>query len=403
MKYLPYVLKHLSSDRLRTLTTIGAMAACIFLFCTLHTFQAAVRFNLRSASANRLVVRHALSLVNTLPLAYGTRLAAVPGVLRVAATSRFAGFLAARRQSGAEAGGGPDFSSFFPNLAVDAEPFLAMYPSIELPADQRQAFLRDPRGCLIGSRLAREFGWRLGDTFFLESVVPPYRRREGPFEFVVRGIYESDTLRFPDADTREMYFHHDYLYEGTGRRVGAGTFTIEIGDARQAAEVGAAVDRLFENSEAPTRTETEAAFRAGFVSLAGNLALLLNAIGIAVSFTILLVTAITMSVRERRTEVAVLKTLGFSSRAVLGLVLAEALVIAATGGLGGLALSAWAIGALPSLPFLGEAVRGVPNLRLASSVAALGLGLALLLGLLAGLAPAWNAYRARVVEMLREA
>jgi putative ABC transport system permease protein len=164
------------------------------------------------------------------------------------------------------------------------------------------------------------------------------------------------------------------------------------------------VDALFENSEAQTRTETEAAFLAGFMAMAGNLALLLNGIALAVSFTILLVTANTMSmaVRERRTEIAILKTLGFPSRLVMGLILTEALLIGALGGGLGLLLSRGMIQALPKIPFIGDAVRQFPNLGLLPDVAATGLGISLLLGLMAGLVPALLAYRARITEMLRQ-
>src|SRR5262249_44622075 len=140
--------------------------------------------------------------------------------------------------------------------------------------------------------------------------------------------------KYPGTDTNIMFFHYKYLYEGTGRHIGAGSYTIEIDDPGKAGAVSKAVDALFENSDSQTHTETEAAFRARFIAMAGNLALLLNSIGLAVSFTILLVTANTMSmaVRERRTEIAVLKTLGFGSGRVMGLILAEALFLGALGG-----------------------------------------------------------------------
>ena len=176
----------------------------------------------------------------------------------------------------------------------------------------------DLQGAVIGRKLADKFGWKIGDRFFLESFIPPYRKRTGPFEFVVRGDLRRRHARSTRAPTPTlMFFHYKYLYEGTGRRVGAGTYTVEINDPEQAGAVSKAIDALFENSDAQTHTETEKAFAAGFISMAGNLALLLNGIGLAVCFTILLVTANTMSmaVRERRTEIAVLKTLGFAQRA----------------------------------------------------------------------------------------
>jgi putative ABC transport system permease protein len=267
-----------------------------------------------------------------------------------------------------------------------------------------QAFREDLRGCIIGRGLAQQFGWKVGDTFFLESFIPPYRRREGPFEFVVRGIYDADLVREPAAETRAMYFHFKYLYESTGRQVGAGLYVVELQDPSQAGVVAKAIDANFENSEAGTKSESEAAFRADFLAMIGNLALLFNSIGLAGIFTILLVTANTMSmaVRERRTEIAVLKTLGFSGKTVMGLILGEALVIGALGGGIGLGLSAVIINALPNMPGVGAFIRGFPNFGLHWQVTSQGVGMALALGLVAGLLPALGAYRSRIADTLRQ-
>jgi putative ABC transport system permease protein len=221
---------------------------------------------------------------------------------------------------------------------------------------------------------------------------------------VVKGIYDVDLARYPGTDARLMFFHYKYLYEGLGQGIAAGSYAVEIADPDKAGAISKAIDALFENSDAQTKTETEAAFRAGFVALAGNLTLLLRFIGLTVTFTILLVTGNTMSlaVRERRTEIAVLKTLGFKSHQVMALVLGEALLIGALGGALGLFLGRGMIHALPSLPFIGDAVRGFPNLGLSLGVGVIGFGLALTLGGLAGLVPATGAYRARITEMLRQ-
>ena len=368
------------------------MSVCIFLFCTLQTVIAAVNWGLKSANASRLVTRHAVSLVYNLPLAYKQRIAQVPGVKNVATSNWFFGF----------PGSTPDFKNFFANFAVDPEEYLAIYPEYLLTPQEKADFLADRRGCIVGPETAEKFHWKVGDTFQLESVIPPYRTGK-PFEFLIRGIYRVDDVRYPGTDGRLMFFHWKYLDEATRGRAGAGTFNVEISDPEQAGAVARAIDSLFENSDRQTKTETEAAFRASFASLSGNLALLLNGIGIAVTFTILLVTANTMSmaVRERRTEIAVLKTLGFGSRLVMGLVLFESLVLGLLGGAVGLGLGAVMIKALPRLPFIGDAVRQFPNLGLSPQVAALGFAIALFIGLAAGLVPALSAYRARITEALR--
>lgn len=388
MKYLPFVLRHLRRNWVRTASTVLAMSICIFLFCTLRTVIEAVNWGLRSGNASRLVTRHSVSLAFNLPLSYENRIAAVPGVNSVMAEIWFMGIYR-------------DFKNFFPNLAVESEKFFDMYPEYQLPEDQRKAWLADRRGCIVGRQTAERFGWQVGDVFQMESAIPPYRVGH-PFEFVIRGIYDADPVRYPGTDLTNMFFHYKYLYEAR-RGLGVGVYTVRIDEPGQAANVSKAIDALFENSSATTRTETEAAFRAGFVAMAGNLALLLNGIALAVSFTILLVTANTMSmaVRERRTEIAILKTLGFSSALVMGLILAESLAIGALGGGVGIFLSRGAIQALPRVPFIGDAVRAFPNLGLSTKVAGTGLGIALLLGAMAGFVPAVLAYRARITEMLR--
>ncbi len=272
-----------------------------------------------------------------------------------------------------------------------------------LPPEQKEKWLSDTRGCIIGRKLAERFDWKVGDTFQLESFIPYYRVGK-PFDFVVDGIYDTDEARYPGTQLNSMYFHFKYVYEATGERLGIGTLTELIDDPKQAGAITKRIDAAFENSDNPTKTETEQAFRASFVALAGNLALLLNVIGLAVAFTILLVTANTMSiaVRERRQEIAVLKTLGFPSGLVMTLILSEALLLGLMGGVLGILLSRGIIAVLVDVPFLGDVLRGFPNLGLTPQIATFGLGIALLLGLLAGFFPALLAYRARITDALRQ-
>jgi putative ABC transport system permease protein len=277
-----------------------------------------------------------------------------------------------------------------------------MYPEYHLTPEEKAAFMSDRRGCIVGSTTAKKFGWTVGSTFQLESEIPPYRVGK-PYEFIVRGIYTVDKVKTPGADDTSMYFHYEYLEEATSHRAGVGIYIVEVNDPSQATAVAKAIDAEYENSTAQTKTETEGAFIAGFINLAGNLVLLLNLIGTAVAFTILFVTANTMSmaVRERRTEIAVLKTLGFSSGLVMTLILGEALLIGLIGGTVGLLLGRAMISILPSLPMIGAAVAGFPNLGLSPAVASLGFGFALLLSVAAGLFPALSAFRSRITEMLR--
>lgn len=392
MKYLPYMLKHLRRNWIRTTTTVVGIAMCVFLFCVLRTVIQAVEFGMQSGSANRLITRHAVGLTQQIRVTYKERMKAVPGVKRVAIANWFNGFL----------GMPPDYKTFFANFAIDPEEYLDMHPEFVLTPEERTAFLSDRRGALVGAKLAEQHGWKLGSTFQLESTIPPYKVGK-PFDFVVRGIYTADESKKKGTDLTMMFFHFKYLYEATGQRVGVGTYSVELDDPDKAPVVAKAIDALFENSDAQTKTETEAQFIAGFFAMAGNLALLLNLIGTAVAFTILLVTANTMSmaVRERRKEIAVLKTLGFSSALVMALVLGEALLIGALGGGLGLLLGMGLIGAMPSMPMIGDLVRNYPDFGMTMPVAILGIGFALFLSLAAGLVPAASAFRARITDMLR--
>src|SRR5208337_1942322 len=391
MKYAPLVLKHLRRNWIRTLSTVLAMAVCIFLICTLQTVVDAVNYGLSLGNASRLVTRHYVSLVFNLPNSYKAKIAAVPGVQNTTIVSWFGGIYRG------------DMKYFFANLAVEPERFLEVYPEIMLPEDQKQAWFHDGRGCIIGRKLAEKWGWKVGDHFELESFIPPYRVGK-PFDFIVDGIYDTDTVKYPGTDLTAMYFNYKYLYEATGQRAGIGTVTEKIDDPRNAGRISKAIDAEFENSDTQTKTETEQAFRASFVAMAGNLALLLNGIGLAVAFTILLVTANTMSiaVRERQQEIGVLKTLGFPSALVMALILAEALLLGLMGGAIGLGLASLVIHALPNAPVIGDVVRQFPGLGLSPKIVSYGLGVALLLGLLAGLFPAMMAYRARITEVLRQ-
>jgi putative ABC transport system permease protein len=327
-----------------------------------------------------------------MPNAYGPKLARVPGVKSIAASNWFGGYY-------------QDQKNFFTNFAVESETYFPMHPEFEVPADQMRDYLADMRGCIVGRETAEKFGWKLGDVVPLTSIIPPYQIGR-PFEFTVRGIYDVDLAKHPGVDRGFLFFHYKYLYENTGRRAGIGTFNVQIADPTQSASVARAIDDTFENSDVQTKTETEKAFLQSFAALGGNLALLLNAIGLAVAFTILLVTANTMSmaVRERRTEIAVLKTLGFPSALVMALILVEAAVIGVLAGGIGLGLAGWFLTVLPKLPGTGAlGAFGISNLHVSPLVAALTFGLGLVLSLFAGFTPAFGSYRARITDMLRPA
>ncbi|MEQ1897690.1 MAG: ABC transporter permease [Vicinamibacterales bacterium] len=395
MKFLPYVLKHLRRSWVRTLSTIIGMALCIFLICTLQTVLDAIRKTTEAANPSRVVTRHAVSLTFNMPLAYKPRIQTLPGVRRVAVSNWFGGVYR-------------DMKDFFPNFAVESEDYFPMYPEYVVAPAEYGAYLADMQGALVGRDLAEKYGFNIGDTFQMESIIPPYRV-SGPLKFNVRGIYDAPPGKRSSVNTGMMFFHFKYLNEtirgqrGAGAYSGAGTFSVQVTDPGGTAAVMRAIDTNFENSDVQTKTETEGAFLAGFIALTGNLVGLLNGVGLAVGFTILLVTANTMSmaVRERRTEIAVLKTLGFSSRLVMALIIGEAFTIAAVSGLIGVGLARGAVGGLASLPFMGLLLGNFPALEVSPVVGSLTFLLAVGLGTAAGLVPAMGAYRTRITDALR--
>ncbi len=273
---------------------------------------------------------------------------------------------------------------------MDPKSYLEVYPEIELPEDQKQAFLRERSSAIVGRRLLDVFGWRLGQDVTIQGTIYP-----GDWTFTIRGVY---TPSDPVINDDMMLFHHAYLEERQERPGLAGWYVLEIDDADDAAPIAKTLDDQFRNSSSPTKTGTEQAFNASFATMWGNVSLLMGTIGMAVVFAILLVTAnaMMMSARERTGEVAVLKTIGFTDRALFGMVMLEAGVIALTGavlGLGGAKLLYKASNF--------NAGGFLPGFDVTGTTLALGGTVALVLMLASGLVPAVRAARLPVVQALR--
>ena len=396
MKYLPYVLKHLKRNWIRTASTLAGLALCIFLICVLQTVLDAIRTTTQNADPSRIITRHAVSVNFRLPLSYKPRIQAIPGVRTVAVWIWFGGVYR-------------DIKDFFPNYAVESEDYFQMYPEIRIPPDQYKEYLQDMQGLLIGSDVAAKYGFKIGDQIQMESIQKARYGLRGSMKFNVRAIYTADPAQASRVNLGLAFFHFKYLYEtvkdSAGSYAGAGTYNIQIANPSQAAAVMRAIDANFENSDVQTKTETEGAFLAGFVNLIGNLTSLLNTVGMAVAFTILLVTANTMSmaIRERRTEIAVLKALGFSGGLVMTLVIAEALALGVIGGLVGIGLAQVTVGYMAQFPFMGFILGNLSGLSVSPLVAAITFSIAVGLGVAAGFVPAFGAYRARITDMLRQA
>ncbi len=377
MRFLPLILRNLLRKKTRTVLTVGSIAVALFLYGLLVTIETALNAGVGVAGADRLVVRNRISLIMPLPFSYQERLRQMPHVVEAAFAQWFGGIYQDRK-------------NFFPQFAIDPEPWKAVYPEYMIPDDEWRAFLADREGAVVGRTIADRFGWKVGDRIPLQGTI-----FAGTWEFNIRAIYEGAR---PEDDTSQFWFHWKYLDERVTFMEGVvGWYVIQIDDPDNAVVVAEAIDQRFANSPWETSTETESAFAAGFAKQIGNIRLIILSIGAVVLFTLLLVTGNTMAmaVRERTSELGVLKTLGFTDGRVLALVIAESILMALLGGAVGLALvKGFTLGGDPTGGML--SVFYLPPTQIG-----LGLVLAALVGLAAGAVPALTASRLRIVDALR--
>jgi putative ABC transport system permease protein len=380
MKYFPLLWSSLWRKKLRTLFTLASVFVAFLLFGLLMTIRAAFSFGVDIAGLDRLVLIHKVSLIMPLPVSYLDRLRATEGVSLAGHQTWFGGVY-------------QDPSNFFAQMAVDPDVFLKLYPEFKLSPEQRAAWQADRQGAVVGVDLAKRFNWKVGDRIPIQATI--WQPKQGQvWEFNIVGLYDGDK----GVDRTQFFFRYDYLDEN--RRTGQGLvgwYVVRIADASQAQAMAAKFDGMFANSSAETKTTTEKGFVEGFAKQIGDIGAIMIAILAAVLFTMLLVSANTMaqSVRERTSEVGVLKTLGFSGGAILSLVLGEALLIAVLGGGLGL-LAAWLI------VQRGDPTGGMlPIFVLPGRNVAAGAALIVTLGLLAGLMPALTAMRLKITDALR--
>jgi putative ABC transport system permease protein len=380
MKFRKLILANLFRKKIRLLLTIGSFAVALFLFAFLAVVRDAFNRGADVAGADRLVIINRTSIINPIPLSYRDKIARIPGVKVITHDNWFGGIY-------------QDERNFFPQFVIDPDNQRQVFPELIVPDDQWNAFLKDRQGAVVGARTAERFHWKIGDRIPIKSTITGVSN----WEFNIDGIYHG---KRPQDDETQFWFQWDYFEENVPERFkgNVGWYTLRLDSPDDAVRVAKAIDGEFANSPYETRTETESSFAAGWVKQFGNIRFLILAIGIVVFFTLLLVTGNTMaiSVRERTSELAVLKAIGFSGRTVLFFVLSESLVIALIGGLVGLGL------ALLVVPVLTRALSGMlPPLILAPSLLGFGLATALVVGIASGLLPGIGAMRLRIVNALR--
>ncbi len=378
MKFFPLIWANLMRHKRRTMLTTASVSLALFLFASLRSVVTTLEAGANVGSESRMIVQSAKAIVFFLPRSYKERLGAVPGVAAVTWADWFGGVY-------------QDPKNFFASFAADAESYLEMYKSdLELPADQKAIFLRERTACIVGKHLMDKFGWRLGQDITLKGTI-----FQGDWTSTIRGIFTAVDPAFSED---ALIFHYDVIYERYPQWVNPGWYVLRLRDPALAPQVAAAVDSMFKNSADPTKTGTERAFNANFMTMWGNVSFLMDSIGMAVVFAILLIAANSMmlSARERVNEVGILKTLGFTDRLLFGLVIVEASMIA----LGGAVLGLGAAKALYR-PSGFSAMGFLPGFDVTVGTLAMGVAIAVALALASGLVPAMQAARLSAVQALR--
>lgn len=376
------VAKNAFRHTLRTALTMVGIVVAITAFGLLRTIVDAWYAGANASSSARLVTRSAVSLVFPLPLTYAQKIRQVPGVQSVSWANWFGGVYVSER-------------NFFPQFAIDPASYLDMYPEFILSEAERKAFLADRKGAIVGRKLAEQYGWKIGDVIPLRGTI-----YTGTWTFTLRGIYDGADK---GTDQSTMFMHWDLLNETIKKlypRRGdqTGVFMVQLRDPSSAAEVSAAIDAMFRNSLAETLTETEKAFQLSFVAMTEAILLAIQAVSFVVIVIIMAVMANTMAMtaRERGSEYATMKALGFSGGFVALLIFAESVGIALAGGLAAVALT------IPLAGAFAERMGSLfPIFFVSERTMLLQVGAALGVGVVAAALPAWRTASVRIVDGLR--
>ena len=378
MKYLRLIFRNVVRNRRRTILTVLSITMSLFLISTLKTLLDELESPpLTPESAKRLYTRHKVSLGVMMPIAYREKIRSVPGVADITTYQWFGGVY-------------KDPANFFAQFAVDADRLFELYPEYKIDDPSHiQDFIKERTAALAGVKLAKKYGWKLGDRITLKGTFTTF-----DVETTIRGFVEG-------AGAENTYFfHYDYFNELGNNAGQIGTFSIKAKSADDIPAVADAIDSIFANSTAPTKTESEKAFFLSFVSMYGNVRLLVTSISTVVLFTIILVAANTMamSIRERTGEIAILKTLGFTPGQVLGMTIAESLIIALAGGLLG---SVGARLAYSRIDFNELSQGFVAQFVVRWETIMMAVGISILVAFASTLLPAWGASRLSIAEAIR--
>ncbi len=383
MKYFSLIWSALFRSKTRTLLTLLSVTAAFLLFGLLDSVRVAFNSGGSVAGADRLVVASRLSITQMLPYNLLQQIESTPGVKKATYAAWFGGIYQDQR-------------NFFPNFSVGSG-YFDMYPEYEISKEQRAAFEADRTGAVVGKALADRFGWKIGDTIPLQATIFPNSDGSNAWPLTLRGTFTlKDTKR--KGEENQLMFHWKYFDEANQYVKGqVGWYMVQLDNVDHATRVARAIDAISENSDRETKTQTEQAFNQSFAKQFADIGLIVTAIMGAVFFTLLLLTGNTMAqaVRERIPELATLKTLGFTNRTVLILVLAEAVLLIVLGGAIGMVLAGIII------PIVSQASGGMINLpSIPKETWLLGVALMIAFGLVVGTLPALRAMRLKIVDAL---
>lgn len=385
MKYFRLVWKNIWRKKIRTSLTLLSVLVAFLLFALLSAIGNAFKAGENVADAERLIVINKISLVNLLPISYLARIQATDGVASATHATWFGGYYQDPRNQ-------------FPQFPIDPQSYLDMYPEFTIPPEQFEAFKANRTGALVGEDLALNYGWKVGDRIPIQSTIWPKADGGRTWEFDLEGIFSRDGEA---GGTALMLFQYDFFEETRPFAKGtAGWYILRVEPGADPVQVAKSIDLQFANSPSETKTSTEAAFARSFAQQFGNIALIVTLILGAVFFTLLLVSGNTMSqsVRERISELAVLKTLGFADHTVLGIVIAESVLIMLMGGLLGLGLG-WVL----VIGMAKQISNYVPGIYLSPAAIAAGIAIMIGAGIIAGIFPALKAMRLSIIDALARA
>ena len=372
-------------NRARTVLTILGVAVAIVAFMALRTVLTSWTEAINHAAKDRIATRHKITFVMTLPKRYVDDVRTTPGVVKATYSNWFGGQNPKNE------------NEFFATIAVEPESFLEVFDEIQVPADQKESWLQNRRGAVVGDVLAKKFGWKVGDRVTLKGTIYP-----GNWEFDISGIYTA-TRRSVDRST--FWFHWNYLNDTVDARAKdqIGWIAARIDNPERAADISKRIDTHFDEKDIQTLSMSERALNTSFLGMFTTVLKAMDVVSIVILLIMMLIlgNTIAMGVRERTNEYGVLRAIGFLPKHIALFVIGEAVTIGALGG---------ALGILLSYPlvengigrWLEENMGGFfPYFRIADGTTIAAALLSLALGGLAAAIPAYRASKLDVIDALR--